>query len=209
MNQRLMDAEVKEIVIQESRPFIERWHYSGCVPTGQNIFFGWISDGVDEGKDYNGLLFNESMYAVADYGIGVNPYQAAFLSKQTGFMVENDKLLELKRLCRIEPKDRSLPLTAFISRCHKVLKKRGYKYIISFSDPMHGHDGGIYKAANFIHLGTTNPEYHTVDCEGNIRHRRYSFRYARRNNITVGQARIDLGLKRIKTAPKDRWFLAI
>jgi len=209
MNAMLKNAEVKEISIQQARPFIEQWHYSGCVPTGKNIFFGWMSEGIDEGEAYNGTLFNEPMYAVADYGIGVNPYQASFLSRETGHSVVNGNLLELKRLCRIEPKTDTLPLTAFLSRCHKLLKKRGYSYIVSFSDPMHGHDGGIYRAANFMHLGVTNPEYHTIDNEGNIRHRRYAFRYARRKGIVLEQARIDLGLKRIKTAPKDRWFLAL
>ena len=195
MNPILEKSQVKEIPLATSRPFIERWHYSGCVPTGKNIFLGW----------YTGTL----LYAVADYGVGVNPYQAAFLSRTTGHDVTKTNLLELKRLCRIEPKNPSLPLTAFLSRCHKLLKRLGYTYIISFSDPGHGHNGGIYKAANFTYLGTTNPEYHAIDKDGNIRHRRYYYRYARRNGVTMAEARTELGLRRVKTAAKDRWFLVV
>ena len=187
--------EIRRISPKEARPFIEKWHYSARCPTGKNIFFGWFIDDI--------------LYAVADYGIGVNPYQAKFLSDQLGYCVENDKLLELKRLCRIEPKLDKFPLTSFISKCHKILKKEGYCYIVSFSDPNHGHSGGIYKAANFTSLGKTNAETHAVDKDGNIRHRRFYFRYARRKNISVKQAREELGLGLIKTVPKDRWFIRI
>ena len=205
MNPTLKASEVREIGIDIARPFVERWHYSGCLPTGKNIFLGWYVKSDLLQSD----LFGDSLYAVADYGIGVNPYQASFLSAQTGCNIQNGDLLELKRLCRVEPKIKELPLTAFLSKCHKILKSQGFSYIVSFSDPTHNHNGGIYKAANFTHLGTTNPEIHVMDENGNIRHRRYYFRYARRNNVPVEQARQELNLKRVKTLPKDRWFLVL
>ena len=186
---------LKKISLKEAKPFIEKWHYSKKVPTGKNIFFGWFIE-------------NE-LYAVANYGIGVNSNQASFLSKKTGKNITNSNLLELKRLCRKEPKVNTLPLTKFLSLCHKNLKKDGYRYIISFSDPEHGHNGGIYKAANFIHLGKTNPEIHTIDKNGVKRHRRFPYRYAKRNNCSIEEARQALNLKKIKTLPKDRWFLGI
>ena len=183
------------ITLSVARPFIEEWHYSNKVPTGKNIFIGWYSGGV--------------LYAVADYGIGVNAYQASFLSRVTGLNVLNNNMLELKRLCRIEPRNDLLPLTAFISRCHKLLKKDGYRHIVSFSDPMHGHDGGIYKASNFIHLGKTNAENHAIDKDGVIRHRRFYYRHAKRHNLSMAEARLALGLKLVKTEKKDRWFISI
>ena len=195
MSNETNKTSVELISLEESRPFIEKWHYSGVVPTGQNIFFGWY--------DNTGKL-----YAVADYGIGVNPYQAPFLSRITGFIVENKNLLELKRLCRVEPKQNK-PLTRFLSLCHKKLKKMGYKYVVSFSDPEEKHNGGIYKAANFLHLGQTNPEMHLIDKDGNKRHRRYAYRHARRNGIHVSKSREILGVSPVKTMPKDRWFLKI
>lgn len=178
-----------------AKAFIEQWHYSHRAPTGKNIYFGWCTDG--------------ELYAVADYGIGVNPYQASSLSKLTNLPVTSDKLLELKRLCRIEPKQDALPLTKFISKCHKLLTLAGYRYVVSFSDPAWGHSGGIYKAANFTHLGKTNAEMHCKDADGVIRHRRYYFRYARRKGVDVATARNELGLTMVKTLPKDRWFIKI
>jgi hypothetical protein len=73
-----------------------KWHYSHVVPTGKNIFFGWFQDGT--------------LYAVADYGVGVNPYQAAFLNRTVGtVVVMPETLVELKRLCRSEPKREYAP----------------------------------------------------------------------------------------------------
>lgn len=174
---------------------IEQYHYSAKVPTGKNLFFGWY-DGDD-------------LYAVADYGIGVNPFQASFLSRVTGCDVRNDNLLELKRLARIEPKRDSMPLTRFLSLAHKALKRKGFEFVVSFSDPEHNHTGGIYKAANFVHYGYSNAEWHVVDKEGVKRHRRYAYRYAQRNGCTIAEARELLGLTRERSKPKDRWLISI
>ena len=188
--------QVQEITLKEAKPFILKWHYSHVVPTGKNIFFGWFQDGT--------------LYAVADYGVGVNPYQAAFLNRTVGtVVVMPETLVELKRLCRSEPKRESMPLTKFLKICHGLLRKRGYAGVVSFSDPEQGHSGGIYKAANFAHLGTTNPEWHVVGADGVKRHRRYPYRYAKRNGVDMKTARDELGLTRVQTKPKDRWFLNI
>lgn len=175
-------------------PFIRKWHYSGNVPKGKNIYFGWFD--------------RDELYAIADYGIGVNYFQAAFLAKKTGEDVNNNNLLELKRLCRSEPK-KNIFLTQFLSKCHKKLKSIGFKYIVSFSDPEYGHSGGIYKAANFIHLGKTDSERVLIDKDGNRFHRIALHRHAKRNGCSIIEAREVLGLKTIKTIPKDRWFLRI
>lgn len=195
MKLRFKNSIIEEIEHAAARSFIERWHYSECVPTGRNIFFGWFIDGC--------------LYAVADYGIGVNPYQHSFLARITGEDVTKANLLELKRLCRTEPRRDGYPLTAFLSKCHGILKRMGYGYVVSFSDPNYGHNGGIYKAANFRHLGQTNPEYHIVDADGNPRHRRYPYRYARRKGISIKEAREELGLSRVRTVPKDRWLFEL
>jgi hypothetical protein len=199
-----MDADVRKIAHREAAPFIKQWHYSGRCPTGKNIYFGWFMKGGNTPD-----LFGDSLYAVADYGIGVNPYQAQALSRMTGLEVDSEHLLELKRLCRKEPKIDMFPLSAFLSRCHKMLRRDGYQHIVSFSDPSWGHTGGIYRASNFMHLGQTNAETHAIDEKGETRHRRLYFRYARRNNVTVAAARDTLGLTLIKTKPKDRWFIKI
>lgn len=187
--------EIQQIDPKIAASFIKKWHYSGRCPRGKNIYFGWF--------------MGECLYAVADYGIGINPYQAQSLSAMTGHNIQIDSLLELKRLCRVEPKIEKYPLTQFLSKCHKLLKQMGYCYVVSFSDPTFGHSGGIYKASNFTHLGQTNAEYHAVDKDGTVRHRRYYYRYARSKGINMEQARDELGLELVRTLPKDRWFIQI
>ena len=182
------------ISLKEAKPFIEQWHYSKRCPTGKNIFFG--------------AYLGDTLYAVADYGIGVNPVQAAYLARVTGLSVRKSNLMELKRLCRIEP-PMSLPLTRFLRICHLLLRRQGVKFVVSFSDPAYGHNGRIYKAANFKHLGKSNAEWHVVEKNGVLRHRVYAYRYARRKGIPLVQARHELGLERVKTVQKDRWFRAL
>ena len=188
--------QVREISLKQARPFIVKWHYSQLVPTGKNIFFGGF--------------IGDDLYCVADYGIGVNGYQAPFLNRVIGKeVVGKATLVELKRLCRKEPKVSSSPLTKFLSICHIMLRRKGYKGVVSFSDPEQGHNGGIYKAANFKHLGGTNAEWHVIGTDGVTRHRRFPFRYAQRKGCSMEEARVALGLVRVKTEPKDRWFLEL
>jgi hypothetical protein len=172
---------------EEARNFVEFWHYSNLMPTGKNISFG--------------LKRRGSLYAVIVYGIGVNPYQAKFL--------QVEKCVEIKRLCRSEPRE-DYPLSRFINLTTKMLKKSmEFDAVVAFADPEHGHEGIVYKASGFKHHGMTNAEYHLVDESGNIWHRRYAFRMARRNDISVVLAREKLKVRTIKTEPKHRWVRII
>ena len=201
-----MIGAIGETSLEVARPMIERWHYSHRVPTGQNIFFAWRVPTV---AGLAADMLGDALYAVACYGIGVNPYQAAFLAREYGYEVETEQLVELKRLCRVEPKVDAYPLTHFLAQCHRALRVRGYRVVVSFSDPAHSHTGGIYRAANFQHRGQTQAEFHLQGEDGEVRHRRFAFRYARRNGVPTAQAREELGLERIETPPKDRWVLSL
>lgn len=167
-----------------AKNWVEKWHYSKRIPTGKNISYG--------------LFAGENLYAIIVYGIGVNPYQAKFLNV--------DNVIEIKRMCRSEPPIDGFPLSKFISVTSKMVAKE-YKFdcIVAFADPEQGHEGTVYKASNFTLHGKTNAEWHLVDVEGNVRHRRFAYRHAKRNNITVGESRTQLGLTRIKTMEKYRW----
>ena len=172
---------------KQAKDFVENWHYSHRIPTGKNIYFG--------------LLAGEDLYAVIVYGIGVNPYQAKFLNVES--------VIEIKRLCRSEPK-KPYELSRFIRLSAKMARMiMGFRAIVAFADPEYGHEGTVYKATGFTHEGYTNPEWHLIGPDGEKRHRRYAFRMARRNGITVSDARDALGMKRLKTEPKHRWVLRL
>ena len=178
---------ISSIGYKEAKSFIEEWHYSHRMPTGKNVCFGLWNDG--------------ELYAVIVYGIGVNPYQAKFLGVES--------VIEIKRMCRSEPK-RSYELSRFIRLSLKMAKKvMKFQAVVAFADPEQGHEGTVYKASGFTHEGFTNAEWHLVGEDGKKRHRRFAFRMARRNGISVQEARDALGMKRIRTEPKYRWVLRV
>tara|TARA_R100000808_G_C2151485_1_gene160547 strand:+ start:3470 stop:4135 length:666 start_codon:yes stop_codon:yes gene_type:complete len=202
-----VNMSVRQIPHDVARPFVCRWHYSGIYPSAKNISFGCFAHYNSTSKQQD--LFDGSLYAVATYGAGVNPHQGRFLSNLLSCAIHNKDVIELRRLCRVEPIIEGVNLTWFIARCHQHIKRYGYKLVVSFSDPAYGHSGGIYKAANFTHAGHTNSEWHVVDKDGKQRHRRVAYRHAKAHGISIGEARERLGLKRIRTVPKDRWLIAL
>lgn len=167
-----------------AKQWVEKWHYSHRIPTGKNYLFGLFTPA------------NE-LYAVAVYGTGVNPYQARFLKCQN--------VVELKRLARAEPR-LDYPMSRFVAITTKLLRKQiAFDCLVSFSDPEEGHEGTLYKACGFSFYGLTNPEWHLIDRAGLKRHRRFAYRFAKRNGISLPEAREQLGLTRVKTQPKKRW----
>lgn len=78
---------VKEIDYKIAKGFIEEHHYSHKMPHGYNVCFGW----------YDG----EHLYAVANYGVGVNMMAHEYLAENTTLPVTQFNLFELKRLCRV------------------------------------------------------------------------------------------------------------
>lgn len=170
---------------QEAKQFVESWHYSKRMPTGQNICFGLRQKG--------------RLYAVTVYGIGVNPYQAEYLGVKS--------VVELKRMCRREPKEQ-YQLSRLIRLTWRMIRrKQAYEALVAFADPAQGHEGTVYKAAGFTYRGLTNAEWHVIDKDGNLRHRRFVQRTAERRGISISEARNELGVRRVKMPPKHRWVL--
>lgn len=175
---------VEAVPARVARMHVEQWHYSRRMPTGKNLCYGLFADG--------------QLYAVIVYGIGVNPYQARFLGVHS--------VLEIKRMCRSEPRIDVFPLSRFISVSHRMCRKVfPHDCLIAFADPEHGHEGTVYRASGFTHHGMTNAEWHVLDGSGFVRHRRYAFRHARRNGISIKESRKILGLTRVQSKPKHRY----
>lgn len=188
---------VKTVTRAEAAAIIDKHHYSGNVPAGKNICYGWY--------------FNGSLYAVAVYGIGANFRLPSLLSRVTGYSVNWKNLIELKRLARTEPKIDNRPLSKFLSLCHRFLSKIGYQYIASFSDPDYNPYGGIYAAANFKFIGmTSNHDWDILNKEGKKIGRRTLLHWRKKNgNPSIDEACKILGYTKINPQPKKRWFLKI
>ena len=194
--------QVRRITKKEATPIIKGYHYSKNIPAGKNIYFGYYVNDI-------------ILYAVAIYGIGVNNNGPAFLARTMKKEVTVQNSLELKRLARIEPKISVAPLTKFLAICHRLLKKEGYKYVVSYSDPDFNPAGGIYAASNFKFIGMTSPESDILNTEGLKINRRTLLHWRNRQKkvtgkmLTIDEACAIRGFRKVKTQPKKRWFLEI
>lgn len=192
--------EVREIPRSVAGPFIEKYHYSGTAPTGDNIYFGCYPE-------------NGGLFAVVNYGRlacrtekgGQDEAEATGCPDAT---VKNT--LELRRMCRVGSKENKGPvkLTAILKICHNKLRKSGYRYILSYSDwgasplasidPLDPRDptdmvrpgtrhrsGGVYLFARFKWLGATPEEYHCLDKDGNVVHRSVAYRKMLAHNLKI------------------------
>lgn len=240
------DFEVRRVEHAVAKPFIERWHYSRSCPTGFNIFFGAFIDGelyaiADYGMGAN-MDKGASIARLTGLPVRYQTVTPEALGRQqhrnvnaTGLTVGPYNCLELKRLCREGEKgEAKIHLTRFLSICHKLMKREeGIRYIVSYSDPgelrtelvdgkwrvvsTQQNTGGIYRAANFQHLGSTGKTPHTVrQSDGVIFHRRTAYREMKRWNAknpespkTLDTVRRERGLVTISTPAKERWFLAL
>jgi hypothetical protein len=188
---------VKVIDKATARTVVDTNHYSGNVPAGKSFYYGWY--------------FGDELYAVAVYGISANnglpAYVGAIVNREG---LDWNTVTELKRLARVEPKVEGRPLTKFLSVCHRLLRKEGIQYVISFSDPDFNPHGGIYAASNFKLVGMTKPETDILNCEGRKIGRRTLLHWrVKHGNPSIDEACKILGFTKIHTQPKKRWLLSL
>lgn len=116
--------------------FIEEWHYSKNVN-------GLISDYCFK------LLDGEKIIGAMIYG------RIAMAGVWKKYAEKESDLTELRRLCCIDDTPKNTE-SYFIGATLRWLKKNtGIKRVISYADTTYNHEGTIYKASNFKHIGMT------------------------------------------------------
>ena len=128
----------------------EKWHYSKCIPGGKNRLIGVWEDG-----SYIGSVI---------FGHGINKNIGKAFGLVQGEVIE---------LVRVALSSHKAPVTRIIKIALMLLKKAnpGIHLIVSYADPMQGHEGTIYKAGNWYRLGRTPPSY-CFRISGELRHKR-------------------------------------
>lgn len=114
---------------QEAEQLVLKYHYSRRVPSGVQMIGS---------LHFDGGLFGGDGEMVA----------AAFWSSPPTRWAE--PVIELSRLVR---GNLQVPLTFLISRCANELKKCGHDLLVSFADRTQGHEGIVYRAANWNYAG--------------------------------------------------------
>ena len=133
---RVRDFIVKPCDIQDIREFVETWHYSGNV---------------------NGLRVSQcfALYNGEEL-IGGMIYGALGMANAWKKYGESEsEVVELRRLCCIDDTPKNTE-SFFIGRTLRWLRQNtDYKIVVSYADAHYGHEGTIYKASNFQHVGMT------------------------------------------------------
>jgi len=151
---------------------------------------------------YGGYLSDELVVA-AVFSSPTRQESAAKLGLQSR------ELLELSRFCINSKFQKKNFATWFLSRAVKICwsDKPLVKKIVTFADTTHGHDGTIYKAANWTFNGETKPDYWYVDEHGNRFHKKTVWDHASK----MGQGEVEYaeqhGLSRILGGKKLRFVI--
>ena len=134
-------GKVKSFVVsicdrREVRDFIETWHYS------HNI------NGLQSEYCFK-LLDNDTLIGAMIYG------KIAMRNVWKKYAEKEEDIIELRRLCCIDNTPKNTE-SYFIGKTLRFLKQNTeLKNVISYADMTYGHEGTIYKASNFEHLGMT------------------------------------------------------
>jgi len=111
----------------------ETWHYSECMPSGKTVKIGVWED--------------EKFIGTVIYTRGASPW----LATPFDGVVSN----EVAELARVALDDHETPTSRILSISLKLLQENspGIRIVVSFADPMPGHDGTLYQASNWIYTG--------------------------------------------------------
>lgn len=115
--------------------------------------------------------------------------------------------LELDRLC-VHPSYHKKNLVSFLlSRAIKIIKQErpDVTHLVSFADPEHGHDGTIYKAANWTEVPSHFRSYEYIDSEGKVHHKKTVYNLAHNRNMKETEYASSIGLKRRHTVKKHKF----
>ena len=146
------DLDVRVVRGPASRPvrdMIVQHHYLHSAPSAESAFAVTL-----QGKE-DGLVVWEELVGGALYGGGSN----RFLGSPYG--LNHNGVTELVRLFLLDDvKDHvSNAASRVLSMTMKYLRNHTDKHLaIAFSDPVAGHDGGVYKASNWKCIGESDPK---------------------------------------------------
>jgi hypothetical protein len=129
---------------------VENWHYSEVMPAGKLVKVGvW-----ENGKFIGAVIFGRG----ANNNIG-KPYG-----------LDQTAACELVRIALTK---HITPVSKIASIAMRFLKSNspGLRLIISYADPLQGHNGGIYQAGNWIYCGRSQAQQEVMH-NGKIMHKR-------------------------------------
>lgn len=121
---------------REIKDFIEQWHYSKSINGLMSDYCFKLTDG-------------DTLIGAMIFG------RVAMANAWKKYADNENELIELRRLCCVDDTPKNTE-SYFIGSALKWLSKNtGLKVVVSYADPEYGHEGVVYKAANFSNVGKT------------------------------------------------------
>jgi hypothetical protein len=114
---------------------VEHWHYSKAMPVGKLAKVGMWED-----NSFRGVV----IFGFGNIYIG-HPYG-----------LTNFQACELKRVAL---STHASPVSQVLSIALRLLRRAfsGLRLVVSFADPLQGHNGAVYQASNWLYCGLSAP----------------------------------------------------
>jgi len=159
LEDKVTDYFVEKVPTNAVEDFIRKYHYSQST-RGLHVSFCF---GLFTPRGKFGI---PKMIGSMIFGV------PAMAGVAENYMPDEPKsVIELNRLCCIDNTPTNTE-SYFIGKAIRWLKQNtDYKLILSYADTKQGHEGVIYKATNFIHLGMTS-ESRALVADGKVYHAR-------------------------------------
>ena len=147
------ELTVKPCPFLEVAGFIDTHHYAGFV-NGVRVFQSFA---VYHGTNLvGGAIFG---------GMATTAWKA--------FGDCENKVIELRRLVLLDEAERNSESRVIGAMLRWLKSNSNIEVVVSYADPLHGHDGTIYRAANFKYLGLSGKDKKLLDREtGKVHHSR-------------------------------------
>ena len=134
-------------------------------------------------------------------GLTVGGVVIGKLRQDQAYSKDGKRCVELRRMALLDAMPKNSESWFLAQTIHMLKKHTNYTHVISYADKTVGHQGTIYKAANFKNIGETAPTDH-VFWNGKRYHPRslsIDRDYSRRlqEAIKTGEAKVETGLPKI------------
>lgn len=193
----LSDLEIRSLSVKEKsrnsyyslpEEFLQSFHYAGFGRSAKLIL---------------GAFLNNQLVAVCKFSSVVRK------EVSTSLGLPPSKVWELDRFC-IHPNYQKKNLASwFLSRCVKQIGDARIQCLVSFADSTFGHDGTIYKAANWTRHSAVKPSYHYVDRTGWVLHKKTLWDHAKRMGKTERSYAEEHGYQKIYGKEKEKFVLRL
>jgi hypothetical protein len=183
----LRDVVFSVCGVGEMREFMGNFHYLGCMGRAGVHVCGGVG-----GEMVCGMVL-------------AHPVRREVYTS-LGFV--RGEVLELSRFC-ISPYVRCRNLASFALSRLVSFVPGGVKCLVSFASPGDGHDGTIYRAANWEFVGDTARSYFYIDGDGWKLHKKTLYNQARGAHLSESEFAGRFGYRKIWVPPLKKFIVRV